>query len=373
MATRRQTIFNRLLGFLAANVIAVGPASAESRSYVISWFAQATYTQEGDCEGGQHPEVELQYLKNLEPLGYSEEEIAEYRRKLLAGEPSDLMQIMGRRGRIDGEPVNPYTHPAAVADPMLPSHSGKFAFGFDLDGAGAESEDAYTDPVTGEAGVDHEMYRALGCARSFRGTLEGRPTYWAWAWGQTKESQPAWLITVTGPDAGEDGPATIRIERALEHLVSNSDGSPRAHMTYRVDPDPRSRNEFEAEIEGGRLHITEHERFRMLQNPLVAPVLELENAHLRMNLDDGADIHGFIGGYQPWEPIYFGFGQIGIGGELQVTGDIPALYHLLRKHADANPDPETGLNRSISATYYFEAVPAFVINPEDTDSSSTAG
>jgi hypothetical protein len=31
----------------------------------------------------------------------------------------------------------------------------------------------------------------------------------------------------------------------------------------------------------------------------------------------------------------------------------------MRRHADADPDPETGQNRAISAAYYIEAVPAF--------------
>jgi hypothetical protein len=31
----------------------------------------------------------------------------------------------------------------------------------------------------------------------------------------------------------------------------------------------------------------------------------------------------------------------------------------MRKHADADPDPVTGQNMSISATYYLTAVPAF--------------
>ena len=88
--------------------------------------------------------------------------------------------------------------------------------------------------------------------RSFRGSLAGRPTYWAWAWGQLKDSQPAWLITISsaGPRPS-DGDVTVTFDRALEHLRSNVDGSPRADSTYRIDTDPRSHNVVHGQIKGG--------------------------------------------------------------------------------------------------------------------------
>lgn len=340
----------------------VTPVNAlETRSYVIGWFSHATNSTNDDCSGGVHPEIELQYLENLRPLGYSEEEIAEYRRKLFAGEESDLFEINENRGRIDGKPVNPYTNPATVADPELPALDGKYAYGFDLDGKGGDAPNAFIDPETGEDGIDHEMYRALGCARPYRGTLAGRPTYWDWLWGQTKMSQPAWLITLSADDFNTDGDAAIGIYRAVEFLRSNSDGSPRSFMTYRIDPDPRSHNEFDGDIEDGVVYVTEHKDLHLLQNPLTAPEFNLANTHLRLYINDDGTIRGFVGGYQPWEEVFFGFATTGGPGETTLTGDIPALYYLLRNHADADPDPETGINRSISTTYYFEAVPAFVV------------
>jgi len=51
--------------------------------------------------------------------------------------------------------------------------------------------------------------------------------------------------------------------------------------------------------------------------------------------------------------------------EVCITGDIPGIYHLLKKSADADPDPRTGQNASISASYYLESVPAFVLPAEN--------
>lgn len=346
---------------LAGVALCASPAAAETRHYAVSWFGMATNSNDEDCSGGVHPVIEEVYLLYASRLGATPEQLATWRQKMMAGEAvADLYEMMMNRGRIDGKPVNPYAHPAAVMDLQLPGLDGKYAYGFDLDGQGADDPDGFEDPATHQRGVDHQMYRALGCSRAFRGTLEGRPTYYAWAWGQLKSSQPAWLITITGQDLSGDGPVTVGINRALEAVRFNSDGSPRFDVAYRIDPDPRSHNTFQGELKDGTVTITEHGGLRLLQNPLVAPEFKLGNVHLRLTLQSDRTARGFIGGYQPWHPVYWGIAGVGFGGEQQVTGDVPSFYHLLKRYADADPDPVTGQNRAISTTYYIEAVPAFV-------------
>ena len=365
-----------LLAVSCAGMLAgTAPVGAsESRTFVISWFAQATYSNDHDCSGGVHPEVEQLYFRYAQRMGVSAATIEEWRKKLMEGEETpDLQELVGMRGRVDGKPVNPFTNPASVIDLQLPGLDGKYAYGFNLDGKGADDPDAFEDPQTHERGVKHQLYRAFGCARAFRGSLEGRPTYWAWAWGQLKDSQPAWLITLSGADLSHDGPVTISIDRALEHLRSNSDGTPRPEMGYRSDPDPRSHNGFRGEIRGGVVTVTEHNNFRLLQNPLVAPQVDLKNFHLRMTSGADGISKGFMAGYQPWHDIYFGIAGVGLGGEQQVTGDVPGLYYLMKRYADADPDPKTGQNRRISVTYYFEAVPAFVANTSGVPAPTVAG
>jgi hypothetical protein len=258
---------------------------------------------------------------------------------------------------------SPYIYPATTVDPQWKAITGKFAYGFNLDGRGAGARNGFEDPETHEKGVNNELYRALGCYISMRGSLSGRPTYWAWAWGQLKDSQPAWLITIEGADLSKDGDVTVTFDRALEHLKSNVDGSPRADATYRIDSDFRSHNAFKGQLRNGVVTISDHGDFRMLQNPLVAPEFKLSKTHLRMRLKQDGSLDAFIGGYQPWSDLYFSFASGGIGIEQCVTGDIPGLYWLMRKHADADPDPKTGQNTTISATYYIEGVPAFAAAP----------
>jgi len=347
-------------------MVGVAPAAAlETRSYVVSYFAQQFSNEDGDCPGGINPEDERgQTAVILRTLGYSASQVA----TLMAGwdkggeGKSKVNDILARRAVIDGQPVNPMTHPEAVPDPGLKFVSSKHAFGFNLDGK--DGPDGFIDPHTGEAGVDHQLFRALGCNQNFRGSWTSPSAYGEWVWVQLRDSQPAWLLTLKGEDLSKDGAVTVRIERALEHLRSNLNGTPRRHMTYRADPDPRSINEFRGVIKDGVLTITEHKPFSILWNGLSAPVLNLKNTHLRIRVEPDGSLDGLLGGYQPWRELYFAFSHNGI------VGDRPGLWHAMKKAADADPDPQTGQNLSISASYRISAVPAFVVPVDHADTFS---
>src|SRR5690606_25243689 len=82
--------------------------------------------------------------------------------------------------------------------------------------------------------------------------------------------------------------------------------------------------------------------------------------HLRMELKSDGGMSGMLGGYQSWREMYFGIGSSGTR-EACITGDIPGIFYLLRRHADGDPDPETNENTTISTTYYLEAVPAMAV------------
>lgn len=345
------------------------PAQAlETRTFVVGWFSEATYSQDTDCVGGANPNIDDQYLKNLADLGYTPAQIEEMAKKELDGENSPLRGLMTSRARVDGKPANPYAYPAFVVDPKLKASVSNVAYGFNLDG----KPGPVVDPQTGEKGVDNEFARALGCMRAFRGSLESRPTYFAWSWGQLKDSQPAWIVTISGESLSKDGDVTLTFDRAFEHLRSNADGSPRADATYRTDPDPRSHKVLHGKLKGKELTFDTPFDIRLMQNPLTAPMeFKMTRAKLRVSLKDDGSITGIIGGYMPWSEFYLGLGTQGPGTEYCITGDIPGIYYLLKKHADADPDPKTGANTSISAAFYLEAVPVFVAHESAQSAPNT--
>jgi hypothetical protein len=348
---------------LLSGLLAQSAKAAESQSYVIGWFSNAANSQDGDCPR-RNPTVNVQFRENLALLSLSDDEIDELMNDwLTTGSLSDrLRDLMVYRGHIDGTPVNAYAHPETVRDPQLASVQGKYGYGFNLNGKVEAT--SFEDPVTGETGIDHQLFRALGCIEQYRGTANNDPTYWTWAWTMMKDSMPGWLMTITSDDLSIDGDVTIKFQRAMEHVTFNSNNRATADMTYRIDPDPRSHNEFAGQIKDGVISITEPGDLRLLKDSLSFPEFRLERTHLRLTPNEDGSLEGLIGGYQPWEDLYFAMAQMSLTGETMVTGDLPGTYYLLKNNADFDPHPETGENRKISAAYRFEAVPAFVVPME---------
>ncbi len=375
LLTRQKIVgISRGIVTIAIFLFANAASAMESKSFVVGWFSHATNSSADDCgPGGPNPNVQEQYLKDLKDLGMSGEEIEALMKEADGEGPNRMSEILRTRGRIDGKPVNPYMYPSSVKDPEWKALTGTLAYGFDLDNKGPEQPGSFTHTDTKQKGIDHKLYRALGCMRAFRGSLEGRPTYWDWVWGQLKDSQPAWIVTITGKDLSKDGDVTITFDRALEYLQSNVDGSPRADVTYRIDPDPRSHNVMKGKIENGIVSATStSDMFRMYSNPLGVPEFRLHNAKFNFKLRRDGTGDGFLGGYQPWADLYFAFASGGQSIEQCIVGDIPGLYYLLKKNADAFPDPKTGVNSGISAAYYIETVPAFAVPADDAKYDSVA-
>jgi hypothetical protein len=349
---------------VATAAVMLSPAHAlETRSYVVEWFSQASHSQDGDCPGGINPPTRLQYYESFALLGKSPDEVEELMKVYAEGgmPAANVKNMMRLRGRIGEEPVNGFVHPWTVADPQLTSVVGEHALGFNLDGQTTES--SFIEPRTEESGIDNQLFRAMGCIEQFRGTFEHIPTFWAFIWGSMKETTPAWLISVSGADLDKDGPVTITFDRAVEHIVFGPTGDAVSDMTYRADPDPRSHHVFDGQIENGVLSITKPGELRMILDTLSFPEFALSNTHLRMKI--AADsLSGIVGGYQPIWDYYFGIANGGLAYENMIINDAPGIYHSLKRHADGNPDPETGEYTSISSAYRIDAVPVFVVQPE---------
>jgi hypothetical protein len=359
----KQGVFGVLAG--AVVLANAAPASAmQSQSYVVNWFAGAAYTKDDNCPGGINPQLDVQFRKELTLTGMAEPQVDKLVKDYLANANGyEVDTAIRHRGRFAGRPVNIFNNPQTIPDPKMKHVVGKFGYGFDLDGKGADDPKAFQDPETLAKGVDNQMFRAMGCLEGFRGSLVNHPTFWYWIWQTIRDSQPAWLVTITGEDLTKDGPVTITFDRALEYMVSNSGGEARPDVTYRIDPDPRSHNEFKGEIKDGVATITEHGDFKMLQNSWGVPELNIHNFHMRMKVNKDRSMEAIVGGYQPWHHLYFAFAHGGLSREIS-SGSIPGIYYLLKNHADAEPDPKTGQNMSISTSYHIKAVPVFAVPQE---------
>jgi hypothetical protein len=340
-----------------------GTATAETKGFVVSFFSNANYSDgKTDCPNGLNPSAIDFYRAELAKVGHSHEEIEAVLKEFPGegglGQP--WVPLVTKRGNGKDDI---YIHPESMPDPGFIEVSGKYAYGFNLDGKGAASPSKFEDPETHELGVNNQLYKANGCIRSLRGLPPpGRAAYADVTWDAVRNVIPAWVIGVDAPNGfSKDGDVTVTFDRALERITRDTNGNmAQADMTYQVDPDPRSHNVLMGHLQGGVI-TTEAPDFFMFFDPYIQPDLKLTKAHFRLVIDPDGSARGILGGYQPWYTVYAGIAVRGYINEYASSVDMPAYYYALKRNADYDPDPKTGHNRQISSAYTVEAVPAYLV------------
>ncbi len=351
MANQYRSVHPKLRsGFWALALLGVaGTCSAETRGYAISLVHTATYADPSHCpRGGNGATTEI-HTRILMDQGHTKEEAI----KILTG--NERKVDFEHRGTLNNEKVDIGNFPMSVPDPKIETAQGKYAYGFDLDGKAAQS--GFIDPETHEP-VENQMWRVLGCFTSYQYRLPGIPYNEGITWDTAMDSMPAWLLSISGNDLDHDGDVTVTFDRALDVLIRNTRGGVLAGSSYTIDTDPRSHSEFKGHIKNHVVTI-EPGNFFMQGESQFYPVLRFTHTHLRFTLNPDGTIRGFIGGYQPWLDYYH---YVSVRGEEDGQIDIPGVYYAMRRLADADPDPVTGQNRSISAAYYMEATPAYLLS-----------
>ncbi len=348
------------LAALAFAGLAPSTASAESRSFVISWFTQAVYSQDDDCPGGIEPNIEVRFKGILAEMGKSPAEVEELMKEFNGGGgPGKVHELLRYRGSPEDKRVFIGDNPTSVPDPRIHTVASKVGPGFNLDGKAGP--DSFEDPDSHETGVDNQYFRALGCFVSHRALPPDQPTMWFYAWDATRDRTKGWVITIDGKDLSKDGPVTVTFGRALETPIRTPKGMPQRDQTFRPDPTPRYQNVFKGQTKDGVVTI-DPAPFHIVTGGGYLPLeMSLTRTQLRLKPKPDGSIEGMLGGYQPWLQIYYMYAGGGYNYESMVGLNMPGIYYALRRLADGEPDPKTGQNLSISAAYRFEAVPAIVV------------
>ncbi len=347
-----------LAGVLASALAA--PAAAESRSFVVNWFYPAMYSVKDDCAGGNNLSAEKLFERILKDQKTPPAEIE----KLLADFPNSFSGKYSNRAIIGGKPANAYLNPTGVPDPNIKTATGKIGYGFNLDGKVGAND--FSDPETGEKGVDNMAARAMGCFSTMRGGSKERAVHLAAHWAETRDQMQAWLIEISGIDNPQnDDDVTVSLFRAIEPAQRDVNTEAQADVTFRASMDQRSWNVVHGRIKDGLL-TTDTFDFRMICDPYFMPDVKFRAAKMRLKLQPDGGAKGVIGGYMPFVDIYMAWALIGTLAESMLSIDLPGFYYALRKLADGRADPRTGINLEISTTFAIEAVPAFILHPETT-------
>ena len=319
---------------IATLLFACAAASAETRGYVLSWFATATNTPDfaSNCPQAGKDEHRVRFGVAANGQGQN-------------GDTGDRDHAV-----VNGHPVPALDYPDAVQqDPNIETVVGKYAYGFDLGGPEAHK---FVDPETHEK-VDNQLWRAIGCANSFQVAPPAMPYNEGLGWNVMVDTAPGWTMQIAGPDLSKDGPVTVTLDRTLRHLERDASGGVRSNVTYALDPSPRSHNVFSGKIKDGVLTITPADLYLEGDMPFYEQ-LELKNTHMRIHSEPGGSLLGYWGGYTDWHAWVYMYSA------RPANADPVGWYRALEKLADSDPDPVTGQNRRISTTWRVEAVPAYL-------------
>jgi hypothetical protein len=349
----RKLLFGSIWMALCLNPVA---AQAESRGYVIGWLATASYYT-GDvkmgCPDGRNGGVVEMHARELEAIGFGKKEAVELQKKQRDTDAivPEYRDKVYNRARVNGKEGSVFTYPDFTPDPNVELYSGKYAYGFDLTGTASPSK--FEDPET-HAAVDNQLWRALGCINQYRTFPPQKPMLEDTSWDVFVDNAPAWTVQISGDDLSKDGKVTVAIGRATQHLLRDATSGTLRDATYIVDPASKTRNVLEGEIKGGVLTIKPAHIYLEGELPFYMDI-ELENGHLRINRQTDGKLIAYMGGFTDWKR----YAYMSTARPFQDAAAIEG-YHALKKVADADPDPVTGQNRKISATFRWEAVPAYL-------------
>jgi hypothetical protein len=361
---------SRLKSVALAASVALAPQFAHAdwtRSYVIEWIEQASYygapagiiDPGTDCPKGTNPEPN--WVQLLINAGYTKEQAewirnpANPERSAVSGNPK--MALRGKNF------ASVYKDPESYPDPGIYEVEGKIGEGINLD---SNARTGFTSPK-GEKGIDNQFYRALGCWKTFRAPPRLS------SGGQTvndpmREGSWTMLIVVhgEGKDPMNDDKVTVGLYPSGDKMVRSGDGKIVEDYTFAIQPHARYEGVFEAKVKNGRI-TSKQPIDMMMRDPSPGAVrtgLEILRSQIDFTMNPDGSLKGYLGGYRPWAPVYFGWASFGQVNEVLTWVDLPAVWYAMKRHADFSPAGPSGEKTHISFALRVDALPAYVTVPD---------
>lgn len=251
---------------------------------------------------------------------------------------------------------------------------GSTSYGVNLDGK--VDADDFLSPE-GEAGVDNQLYRAMGCIPIYRGP-DGAFYHFSnlFMYGNAYNR---WLIELTGvDDLGNDDEVTVSYYRGLDDLVTDASGTGFvAGGTQRVDgrwgqsfiqsvkgkivdgvltTEPTQQTKFPWSFPGigGGFHLFKDFQLKLALTPetaegMLAGYVDVDQYNHRLNRN--------------WTTHHQSYGQLSAA----------SLYRAMKRLADAYPDPETGENSAISSAVNVTMHQVYIVHPKELEMASSGG
>lgn len=363
-----------LAGVMVAAISADGVAAAESqasasaRGYILSVFQHAAYDDEaGDCPDGMNASGPELYLANA---------TASERARFSGHQGKTALErflFNGARGILDWKTPNACNTPLDYVkpgyyDPAFKIVRGRVAHGLDLDGAVSPvapaantcAHEQFVGPA-GEAGIDNQWWRLMGCTKYYRpgGDIQRNVA------AVMGSGEITIAIEVTGiDDLANDPEVSVGIYSSADAAPTDATGRIMSGGSVLPHPDQRYHALARGRIVNGTLTtdpVDVHLRFRAM---IIDTEWWLRNARVRLELSEDGSASGLLAGYFDVETFYEYIRQSNMSVSILGGYTCPSLYLTAQRLADGFPDPVTGRCTALSAAYRIEAVPGFVIHPK---------
>jgi hypothetical protein len=370
-----------LAALCVANPLSAQPDSKpdpRTRGFLVSYFMPSMMTAGKDtCPHGLSPDPKEMYLAGLAP---KEREAA----KLF---PTQKLYDLSSRSK-DG--VDLCGDPNAGPDPGFRTVEGNGnAPGMNLDGA----KPGETAPGTCAhekfaGGVDNQLLRAMGCVAGYQADDQFESAHLF----SLRDGSMTYLIEITGLDnAQNDDDVQVGFYASPDRPpyaatsakdTTSSRGQPLRHASFDVTAEAKYRQVLKGRIKDGVLTTDPMElRLPHVYRPFIDTDYVIHAARLRAEIQPDGSLKGMVAGYYDLTWFYDVVGTLegrphGTSNprnlDISYNFHCAGMYHALHRLADGNPDPATGTCTSLSAAFPLEAVPAFVIHPEEAAPKQTA-
>jgi hypothetical protein len=242
--------------------------------------------------------------------------------------------------------------------------TGRLSYGLDLDGKSGPEDFTHPD---GGAGVDNQLFRALGCIIGFRG-----PDGVEYIFENKAISQDAYnrtMIEVSGvDDLNNDKDVDVTIYRGLDRLLTDATGNkivPGGSQRIDTRWGKKLIQQVHGRIANGVLTTDPTPQMIIPWMNLGVPTFQLlHDMRLQLKVTPvGAE--GVIGGYADVDTWYKQLIRNDSTHHLsngQISGI--SLYKAIRRLADAYPDPKGGGNTAISSALNAKFTQVFIQHPD---------
>ncbi len=311
---------------------------------------------EQDCPTGFDPTVEELYLATKSPAERDRLLRPENAREYANGWKNEFITGPG------GENVcnNPKSF---MNDPRHPRHPGvksTVAYGLNLDGTKDGAATASTcghqkfAGVNGEAGVDNQLYRAIGCAKMWRSSGPQPHSY-----------IDRFLIELRGlDDLVNDDHVEVTIASTDDVPLQGADGKFLALQTLGATTNARWRTTVQGRLANGRITTASVPTIYLkwvlaTWGPLGEQDVEFHNARLQLSLNPDGTLAGVLAAYRPLDNIFTG-ARCCKGTASTANNDCASEHKTLVALADGFPDPATGQCTMISSASNLKGIPIFL-------------